>query len=122
MSLRNYFKHPLFDHDSLVNLKAVEHRRREALAAVEKFEAAQAELLNAAQRVADDLVFGYHVSDDSATREQLNEQYKIPPPMVKRATTPGRVPTVLHVEDVQAVYQLVAGQSVAAGEGTPEGE
>ena len=114
MSLRNYFKHPLFDAVTLVNTEAVDQRRRDALAAVDAFKAAQANLLEAAQRVADDLVFGYHTSD--ATREELNEQFKVPSAMVTRSTTPGRVPTVLHTDDVLSVYELVAAQSLASTE------
>ena len=114
MSLRNYFKHPLFDAVTLVNTEAVDQRRRDALAAVAAFKAAHANLLEAAQRVADDLVFGYHTSD--ATREELNEQFKVPSAMVTRATTPGRVTTVLHTDDVLSVYKLVAAQSLASTE------
>lgn len=115
MNFTQRTRHPLFDPEHVVNLDAADSRHGRAVAAIQAHKAATEELHAAAGQVCEDLRWAFGVSD-GATRDEIVERYSLGSALIKRATTPNTVPTVLTTQEADAVYAFVSDLAEEAAE------
>lgn len=118
MNFTDVIKHPAFDPQTVVDLDKVKARKATASKAVLAYADARDALAAAAEAVAADLRYSFHVSP--STRDEAVADHSIPSAMVKRATTPGDVPAVLSSTDIEAVYAFMKSLHVPAEESPSE--